>query len=65
MIIEYMGEHGGITSKEANDELGCTRLSGRIFDLKKRGYVIDKRRESGVNRFGRKVFYDRYYLREN
>lgn len=59
-ILAYMLEHGSITSKEAFDELGCTRLSGRIFDLKQKGYIITKVRESSFNRFGKRVSYDRY-----
>ena len=39
-VLEYMKEHGSITSLEAIRAFGCTRLSGRIFDLKRRGYNI-------------------------
>jgi hypothetical protein len=34
-VYEYMKAHNGITSMEAFQFLNETRLSGRIFDLKK------------------------------
>ena len=61
-IIEYMQAHDGITSMEAYGAIGCTRLSGRIFDIKRKGYIIDTTRECGLNRDGVKVYYDRYRL---
>ena len=51
-ILEYMKEHGSITSLEAFRAIGCTRLSGRIFDLKKRGYNIEKTMEEVPTRDG-------------
>ena len=51
-ILEYMKEHGSITSLEAFRTIGCTRLSGRIFDLKKRGYNIEKTMEEVPTRDG-------------
>lgn len=35
-VYEYMKTHDGITSMEAIYKLEETRLSGRIFDLKKK-----------------------------
>ena len=39
-IIEYMKKHGSITSLEAIQHIGCTRLSGRIYDLREKGYNV-------------------------
>lgn len=39
-VLDYMRSHGGITSLEAYDKLGCTRLSARIKDLKEMGVAI-------------------------
>ena len=40
-ILKYMKSHKkGITSKEAFELFGATRLSGLIFQLKKQGYRI-------------------------
>ena len=58
--MDYMMKHGGITSREAADELGIMRLSARIFELKRDGVNIMKERVSDKNRYGEKVFFDRY-----
>lgn len=60
MILAYMKQHGGITQLEATNELGITRLSARIFDLREQGYNIDDVTETGKNRFGEKCRYVRY-----
>ena len=50
-ILDYMKEHGGITNREAA-YLGCYRLSGRIFDLRKEGYNIMTEYKRVTNRLG-------------
>jgi len=64
MILEYMHTHQGITQAEAIDVFGCYRLGARIYDLKQRGIKIDRIMEEGVNRFGAKVRYARYFVRK-
>lgn len=39
-ILKYLESHGSITTMEAFIELGVTRLSGRIYELKENGYNI-------------------------
>ena len=39
-ILGYMETHPSITSLDAIREFGCTRLSARISDLRKKGYPI-------------------------
>ena len=51
-ILNYIKSHGSITSLEAFKEIGCTRLSGRIFDLKKQGYNIVSEMETVPTRDG-------------
>lgn len=51
-VLDYMMHHTGITQKQANDELGCTRLAARISDLKGRGYVIFDFWRETENRYG-------------
>lgn len=61
--IKYHLEiYGNITSLEAIELYGCTRLSAKIYDLKKEGYNITKTMEKGKNRFNRPVKFARYYL---
>lgn len=61
-VLNYMLDYGGITSWEAIREFGITRLSAYIFNLRKRGYVIDNERITSVNRYGDKISYVRYNL---
>jgi len=51
-IINHIKEYGSITSLEAFRYYGCTRLSGRIFDLKKKGYNISSELETVLTRDG-------------
>ena len=61
-VLHYMTVHGSITSMEAFTELGVTRLSARIFDLRLLGHKIGQKSIKGKNRFGAVVYYDAYYL---
>ena len=51
-IVEYMEEFDSITPLEAMRDLGCYRLSARIYDLKKDGADIKKEMIQVRNRFG-------------
>ena len=63
-IIEYMKIHKGITSQDAFRELGITRLSARIKELRELGYNISTIMVEGTNRFGEPVRYGLYKLME-
>ena len=60
-VLRYMREYGSITSLEAFRDLGITRLSRVIFDLRK-DHAIGSTTESSRNRYGEKTSYSRYYL---
>lgn len=47
---------------EAYERYGITRLSGRIWDLRHRGYDIRSTTTAGVNRHGEKVYFTTYRL---
>ena len=64
-ILDYMREHGSITQIEAADrdnEIYCWRLSGRIKDLRNRGYCIITDWETSRNSHGETKRYGRYRL---
>lgn len=62
-ILRYLKTHKrGITSKDAIDLFGCTRLASVIFSLKKKGHNIECIRESVPTRYGRNVSVARYKL---
>lgn len=62
--LEYMREHGSITSFEADIHLGIISFPKRILELKKMGYYITSKFEKVENRFGEKVKAKRYFLIE-
>ena len=63
-ILDYMREHSGITSNDAFREFGVTRLSARIFDLRKLGYDIQTVMMETTTRFGEHCRYGKYVLKE-
>lgn len=64
MIIRHIKKFGSITPVQAMKEYGIMRLSARIWDLKDKGYPIETNIETSENRFGEKVSYAKYSLRE-
>ena len=63
-VLKYIQENGSITSMEAFEKLGITRLSGRIFDLRSMGYKIVKDMVEGTTRTGNPCRYAKYFLVE-
>lgn len=52
-ILKYIQTHKrGITSKEAIEKFGCTRLSAVVHTLKRKGYNITSWRETVPTRYG-------------
>lgn len=64
-VMTYMEQFGGITSLEAFQDLGITRLAAVIFDLKKNGVPIKTDRVSSTNRYGEQVSFARYSIITN
>lgn len=64
LIKKYLSDFGSISTFQAFTDLGITRLSGRIYDLKKEGYQFTKERVFTKNRYGKSVHYDIYRLVE-
>lgn len=65
MVLEYLKTHKkGMTSLDAFNLLGIIQMPKRIWILKKLGYKIETKTETGVNRFGKPVHYTRYTLIE-
>lgn len=62
-ILKHLKNHKkGITSMDAFNRYGITRLSGRIFELRKEGYQIITETIYDKNKFGHLVNYARYRL---
>lgn len=61
-VLEHLKEHGTITSLEAIELYGATRLSAIIFNLRKRGFDIETVDLPFTDRFGTKSHYGKYVL---
>ena len=61
-VYDYMQKHKGITTKEAIDHLGETRLSARIFELKHKGINIKDEWLWVHNRYGERRRIKKYFI---
>lgn len=61
-VLNHLREYGSITSLEAIELYGATRLSAIIFTLRKRGLNIDTIDLPFTDRFGMKSHYGKYVL---
>ena len=62
-VLNYIRDFGSITTFEAFTELGCTRLSEYIRQLRLEYNVADEWITT-INRYGEKVQYKKYWLVE-
>ena len=64
-LLEYLRKHKTITSLEAIRDLGNTRLSASIFNLKEEGYYFETKTVKVPNRFGSTTKVSEYKLIDN
>lgn len=62
LIEQHLKEKGSITTWEAYEIFGITRLSDKIYQLRKMGYNISSNNTTKVNRYGHKVTFSTYRL---
>ena len=62
-VLKYIRDFGSITTFEAFTELGCTRLSEYIRQLRL-AYDIQDTWIELTNRYGEKVQFKKYWLKE-
>ena len=62
LIKEHLLDKGTITSWEAIQKYHATRLSAIIFNLRKRGFVINNDWNINIDKQGRKSRYVTYRL---
>ena len=62
-VLEYINKFGSITSYQSFLDLGITRLSDRIFTLKKKGYEFTTEWVYVTNRYDEKIKYKKYMLK--
>ena len=61
-VFEYLMQFGSITSLQAFTDLGESRLSARVFELRERGVKIDSEMIEVENRFHEKRHVKRYFI---
>lgn len=62
-VLAHLIEHGSITTIEAFQKYGCTRLPARIFDYRAMGYDIESDSLTTKNRYGNTVTVAVYRLK--
>lgn len=60
MVLRHLQQFGRITSWEAIEFYGATRLSAIIHLLRQEGHKITSRNEKGRNRYGHPVKFANY-----
>lgn len=60
-VLNYIREFGSITTRQAFIDLGCTRLSEYIRQLRLEYHIADEWL-TATNRYGEKVQYKKYWL---
>lgn len=64
LIIKYIRDFGSITTYEAFIDIGCTKLTTRISELRKNGFNIIGEAQTGTNRYGKIIKFNRYRMGE-
>ena len=62
-VLEYIRRFGSINTFQAFMDLGCTRLSEYIRQLRLE-YNIQDEWINGINRYGEKIKYKNYFIKE-
>lgn len=63
-VLHVLKSGESISSIQAFNEFGITRLSAIIFNLRKKGYPISSESIKTTNRFGGTVYFSKYKLEE-
>ena len=63
-VLDYMKQGNTLTTIEASEKFGCTRLPARISDYRREGYHFQEEWIAGVTRYGTSTRYKRYRLIE-
>lgn len=65
LVLRHLIDFGNITTWEAFQKYGNTRLSAYILILRKKGYDIQTEYVTTTNRYGNTSTYAKYILIEN
>lgn len=59
-VLQYFKENGSLTSMEAFEKFGATRLAAIVFDLRCKGHIIETHDMAGKNRYGETCIFAKY-----
>ena len=62
-ILNHLEKYGSITTWESFERYGDTRLSDKIYQLKKLDYEFDEEWITTKNRYGKPVTFKKYILK--
>lgn len=63
-VAYHLKDLGSITSWEAIEQYGATRLSAIIYNLKKKGWVFDDETIEWTDRYGDTTHFKRYITKK-
>lgn len=61
-IYSYLKEGNSLTSRQAYDLFGCTRLAAQVFELRKKGIPIQSKQIDVKNRYGEPCHVSQYWI---
>lgn len=64
-ILKYIRDFGSITTLDAFRDLGITKLTTRISEMRRMGIAIEGTPETVENRYGDKCHINRYRLNKD
>ena len=63
-ILKHIDENGFISSCVAAVKLGVSNLPLRVKELRAKGYTITAEKVKHVNRYGKTIYYNDYFLND-
>ncbi|MBR6271380.1 MAG: hypothetical protein IKR26_04430 [Lachnospiraceae bacterium] len=64
IILDYIKDFGSITTFQAFEDLGITKLTTRISELRADGIPIAGERIPHITRYGKHSYYNKYTIEE-
>lgn len=62
IVLRHLKDFGSLTTWQAIQEYGITRLSARILELRKQGHNIESENITVKNRYGNSTTFSKYYI---
>lgn len=61
-LLTHFVQHGSLTTFEAYERYGCTRLAARVLELSRKGYRFRKEPLPVTTRYGANITVTKYIL---